>query len=196
MIKIVDIGGVEFQHDTINDEILDCPGFKRQTGQYAIVALYDFTQVELRSLHQRMVDKFMRLAHQNVPLKPQLLSPEERVLRARLIIEEALETVSALGVKIDLPNTIRLDFKDLHFQSEGEMDMVGTVDGCFDLRVVTTGTLSAAGVPDSGQRIVDLNNLNKFGPGHSIDSFGKLVKPPDHQPPNAAIGEWLARLSG
>jgi predicted HAD superfamily Cof-like phosphohydrolase len=201
VIREIVFSGLSFKYDTETKKVLDCPGFDKTTD-HPLQDLAFFTQVHLRSPHQRRVDKFMRLAHQSVPLKPQILTPEQRVLRARLIMEEALETVEALGVKIEFSAsiqhsdvTLELGFDDLKFRAEGVMDLVGTVDGCFDLRVVTTGTLSAVGVPDSGQRIVDDNNLDKFGPGHSIDSFGKLVKPPGHRPPNEAIAQWLAKLS-
>jgi hypothetical protein len=62
--------------------------------------------------------------------------------------------------------------------------MVELVDGCCDLSVVTIGTLSACGVSDDPFLMeVDQNNLDKFGDGHSYREDGKLIKPPDHQPP-------------
>lgn len=122
-----------------------------------------------------MVDEFMRLAKQEIPEKPIEPSEEVRLLRAKLIYEEALETINALGVSI-----INNEFK-----ITGPFDMVEVVDGCCDLKVVTTGTLTAIGVDDIDVQLeVDKNNLDKFGPGHSIREDGKLIKPPNHQPPN------------
>ena len=72
--------------------------------------------------------------------------------------------------------------------------MVETIDGCCDLAVVTTGTLSACGVPDLPfQQAVDQNNLEKFGPGNTIRDDGKLIKPPGHKPPD--IAGILSRLA-
>src|SRR5690606_33615746 len=71
------------------------------------------------------------------------------------------------------------------FVANNEFDLEKTVDGCCDLKVVTTGTLSSCGIPDElFQKEVDENNLKKFGPGHSYREDGKLIKPPGHQPPN------------
>jgi predicted HAD superfamily Cof-like phosphohydrolase len=61
------------------------------------------------------------------------------------------------------------------------------IDGCCDLKVVTTGTLSAFGLPDElFQEEVDTNNLAKFGPGGRRREDGKWVKPPNHKPPDIA----------
>jgi predicted HAD superfamily Cof-like phosphohydrolase len=63
--------------------------------------------------------------------------------------------------------------------------MVEIVDGCADVIVVTTGTLSACGVADSAvQNEVDQANLRKFGPGSYKREDGKWMKPPDFRPPD------------
>ena len=49
-----------------------------------------------RSEHQQRVDEFMRLAKQNLPAVPTEPSEEVRLLRAKLIFEEAVETIRAL----------------------------------------------------------------------------------------------------
>ncbi|RME74113.1 MAG: hypothetical protein D6785_16225, partial [Planctomycetota bacterium] len=62
--------------------------------------------------------------------------------------------------------------------------LVEIADGCADIMVVTTGTLSACGISDIPlQEEVDQNNLSKFGPGGYEREDGKWVKPPDHKPP-------------
>jgi hypothetical protein len=59
--------------------------------------------------------------------------------------------------------------------------------------VVTIGTLSALGISDGALlKEVDLNNLDKFGDGHSLRDDGKLIKPLWHLPP--AIGHILINL--
>ncbi len=127
-----------------------------------------------------------KAAGQEVARLPQWkLGLEDRRLRAKLIWEETLETLRGLGFSYDLDGGL----VELH-----PFNLVEAVDGCFDLRVVTTGTLSALGVPDlKGQEMVDRNNLAKFGPGCSIREDGKLIKPPGHVAPD--IMGLLMRLN-
>lgn len=155
-----------------------------------------------KSRHQVAVEQFMNLAKQSVPSTPTLPDEKTRWLRAKLILEEAFEAVEGLGFKLrgrtDL-GSVGLDM---------DMDVKGTIvafvlvepslkeimDGCADIRVVTTGCLSACGIPDMAlQELVDKNNLAKFGPGHSIRADGKLIKPPDHKPPD--IEGLLAKIT-
>jgi predicted HAD superfamily Cof-like phosphohydrolase len=142
-----------------------------------------------RSEHQRRVDEFMLRAKQDVPGKPTLPSEKVRRLRASLILEEAFETVHALGFEVLVYAGLvsdKEDFEeliDLYPNEHGSLKDIA--DGCADVIVVTTGTLSACGISDESlQREVDENNLAKFGPGHSWNENGKLIKPPDHKPPD------------
>lgn len=157
---------------------------------------------EKKSSHQVAVESFMTLGGQEVPKKPCIPNVEIRRLRAKLILEEALETIHALGFEPDLI----FDKMDERFNPNLEQ----IVDGCCDLRVVTTGTLSACGVSDiRPQELVDENNLEKFRwPYNNLpneyktltlkhikqqsdmfvevavrDSNGKILKPPSHKPP-------------
>jgi predicted HAD superfamily Cof-like phosphohydrolase len=139
-----------------------------------------------KSHHQLRVEDFMRLAGQEVPEIVGIPDEKTRELRARLILEEALETVEALGFlhysKID--RSVENYLQNCQRQ---EPDLEKVIDGCSDLKVVVTGTLSAFGVPDKAfQEEVDSNNLKKFGPGGYRRDDGKWVKPPDHQPPQIA----------
>lgn len=156
-----------------------------------------------RTPHQQRVDFFMALAGQRLPQVPSLLTPLERELRARLIFEEVMETINDLGVVIlfavngdqaDLPlnNPLEPDPKlrvyEHSYETVNYFDIVGVVDGCGDISVVTTGTLSALGVSDDlVLQAVDANNLAKFGPGHSFSPQGKLIKPPGHTPPDLGV---------
>lgn len=142
----------------------------------------------------------MRLAGQDTPQAPVEPPKNIRILRAKLLMEETLETVKALGVDICLvtsggnDNDIR-NIKSL-IECENELnyrtgtypfDMVEVADGCADVSVITYGTLVSCGITDKGLlELVDENNLSKFGEGHSIREDGKLVKPPNHQPPDIA----------
>lgn len=124
-----------------------------------------------KSVHQQQVEEFMRLAKQSVPEMPvQSLSPEERILRAKLIMEEALETIEALGVDMwtedEDGNCCGIEMGALSFTNiAGAFNLVDVIDGCCDLAIVTTGTLSACGVPDL--------------PFQDLVNQSKLIKPPD-----------------
>lgn len=136
-----------------------------------------------RTLHQQCVDTFMLNARQELPDIPTVPDVKIRELRARIILEEALETVKALGfaarAKVFETKT-EIELEDMF-----EPDLVEIADGCWDIAVVTTGTLSACGISDEkGQCLVDEANLEKFGPGHTIRADGKLIKPPDFKPPD------------
>lgn len=130
--------------------------------------------------HQKRVEEFMKKAGQNIPDKPTLPNRETRFLRARLIYEEAMETIEALGFDIQIP----LDSTKVEFVDNGQENLVKIIDGCLDTSVVVRGCMSACGVKDKELlEEVDNNNLAKFGPGHSLREDGKLIKPPDHKPP-------------
>lgn len=143
----------------------------------------------LKSIHQRSVERFHELCGDPAPGAPTEPSLTVRILRAKLILEEAFETIrDGLGVDVrfgDLHQPITSDA--LGFGLGGDFNLVETIDGCCDLRYVATGTLSACGVPDIPfQDAVDQNNLDKFGTGHTLREDGKLIKPPGHQPPDIA----------
>lgn len=132
----------------------------------------------VRTVHFSKVREFMVKAGQRVRERPSLKlqdapTLEERQRAANLILEEAGELIGGLGFALEF----NLD------ESEEGFDFVESVDGVFDLQVVSTCVLAMLGVPDMALRnSIDDNNLAKFGPGHSIREDGKLVKPADHKP--------------
>lgn len=135
----------------------------------------------MKSEHQKRVEEFMRLAGQEVPSTPIVPILSVRKFRADMILEEALETIEALGFEV---NQVGPD-GELELKEAFHPDLPLIVDGCADIKVVTTGTMSACGVQDESiQFEVDRNNLLKFGPGSYRRADGKWMKPPDHQPPN------------
>ena len=139
----------------------------------------------MKSKWQQSIEEFMRKAGQNVPDEPTQPTEEERILRAKLIMEEALETIRDLGVdtyfkfrKLD-PNLMRFEISDQEFNMEG------VADGCADILVVTIGTLSCCGVMDTPiMHEVNQANLRKFDLGGYRREDGKWMKPPDWQPPD------------
>lgn len=132
-----------------------------------------------KSEHYKRVEKFMQMARQETPELAKIPSEDVRRLRAKLIIEEAIETVNALGFSVET------HAGKCEFVADRTPNLIEIIDGCCDVRVVTTGTLIACGVPDLPfQNAVDENNLAKFGPGHSWREDGKLIKPEGHKPPD------------
>ncbi len=97
----------------------------------------------------------MQMANQDTPIGVQWsLNHAVRRLRARLILEEALETIQGLGFHVPVGEIS---------EHEKGFDLVAVADGCADLSVVNTGTLIACGVPDESLlQLVDSNNIAKF----------------------------------
>ena len=139
--------------------------------------------------HYQRVKNFMQKVGQDTP--DQLTTPGEkiRILRAKLILEEALETVHAMGIVVAAGGeggTV-LQEETLHYSADGEVDVVEVVDGCADISVVTIGTLIAFGVDDEPVlEEVDASNLRKFEPGSYRREDGKWIKPPGWAPPDIA----------
>jgi predicted HAD superfamily Cof-like phosphohydrolase len=97
---------------------------------------------------QDKVVLFMEAYKQECPDKPAIPSVAIRQLRARLIMEEAIETCKGLGMEPILFNAAgdRSDFTELEYQ-EGPADLVEIADGLADLHYVAyCGTGAAIGV--------------------------------------------------
>lgn len=154
-----------------------------------------FNQTNDQSDHQLRVEELMRLAKQPIPNAPTIPDASVRTLRAKLILEEALEAVEALGIIVNTDYIhIRRDNLVFRVNPNAQLDLSEIIKECCDIAVVTTGTLSACGVKDRvPNKLVDENNLQKFGPGHSYRPDGKLIKPPNHPKPdiNAEINRQL-----
>lgn len=152
-----------------------------------------------KTVHQARVEVFMRRCGQSVPTLPTLPPADVLRLRARLILEEALETAAALGFSLVDHHGVALSTKAAPLVINGgpcttignlivrpvTPNLEAIVDGCADLSVVAIGTLSACGVADVDVLAeVDRNNLAKFERGARPDNGGKLIKPVDHPPPD------------
>lgn len=113
-------------------------------------------------------------------------------LRARLILEEAFETVEALLGNVRAADVI-LDMVD-QFNDKApkcvEPDLVEVADGGSDLLFVTYGMFDACGI--DAEPVFDLvyraNMTKANGP---ILPSGKRGKPPGFVPPNEAIRRYL-----
>lgn len=92
----------------------------------------------------------MEKANQACPNSPTSPSFEVRHLRARLILEEALETIRALGLIVAYPEPIygwrEVTCESVDISNDGDCDLVELADGLADLQVVTLGTAVACGI--------------------------------------------------
>lgn len=129
----------------------------------------------------------MEQAQQETPKTPTIPSLEIRILRAKLIMEEAFETIErGLGVMVVSKYDGIISFEnDLWFEEHqnNEPDLVHLADGCADLKVVTVGTEIACGI--NGKPIFEevmRSNFTKFIDGYIRDD-GKWQKGPSYERP-------------
>lgn len=121
---------------------------------------------EMMSEHQQRIAEFMKLAGQDLPDHITVPSREVRELRARLILEEAIETIDALGFCAEV--IIRGDgsqqtTRPMLIAHDRGHNITQIADGCADISVVTIGTLLAFGIADKPLlEEVDRSNLAKF----------------------------------
>lgn len=103
---------------------------------------------------QQQVKDMMAAFNQECPETPTIPDLETRKLRAKLILEEALETIKGLGCIVYLHPSDKSGWiigEDLGGQpytiEDGpEPSLKDILDGCEDLKVVTEGTLLACGL--------------------------------------------------
>lgn len=135
---------------------------------------------------------------QRVPAQPTTPLSPLALLRARLILEEAIETVHALGFALTIDNenikhpaesgksAIIKCVDDMTLVVEREADLLEVIDGCCDTIYVCTGTLLMCGVPDAPHlNEVNRANNDKFPNGEAIvNAHGKFLKPAGWLGPN------------
>lgn len=153
---------------------------------------------------QEDIANLMSQFKQEVKLKPELPDAATRLLRARLVLEEALEFVKGCGCTLELTMSAMagsgvMDEVVVVPDAKQEPDFVEYVDACIDQLVVTYGALNAAGVKvqpawDEVQR----SNMSKAWPHcGECDAVlekgedGELVHP---QARGAHGGAWKAVL--
>ena len=119
---------------------------------------------------QQDIVTLMKQFEQEVKESPELPDAPTRMLRARLVFEEALEFVRACGCTVHSGSgdpvineiAVQLD-------PNGTPDFVEYVDGCIDQLVVTYGALNAAGVEaQSAWDEVQRSNMSKAWPHCSV----------------------------
>lgn len=123
---------------------------------------------------QYRVMRFMEMAGQPVLDQPGDPGPETRKLGAKLILEEALETIESLGFRVNQTSSgMRLIPLDA-----SKFDLEGVVDGCCDTIYVCQWAMLSVGVRD-GLPLMEVCDANdrKFGPGAYKNEDGKVQKP-------------------
>ena len=125
--------------------------------------------------HYDRIKSFMQKVGQDTPEGAVVPDEKTRILRAKLILEEALETVDALGVHVHIEG-IEIVEEGLQYSGGGEINLQEVADGCADISVVTMGTLIAFGIDDEPLlEEVDASNLRKFGArGRQMDEATRL----------------------
>lgn len=105
-------------------------------------------------------------------------------LRARLIMEEAIETVNALGFTVEVSS--RYGVAQVGLTQSTAPDWPEVVDGLCDVAYVTLGAAVEAGfslAPFFHE--VHRSNMTKIG-GPVRESDGKVLKPDSFEPPRIA----------
>lgn len=133
---------------------------------------------------QRQVKEFMLGCGQKVPDRPIVPDDKTLILRARLILEKALEYCDAAGIQITLDNSDNnlVNINSLVFKPVNEIDPVAMADALVDIKYVTNGAACAQGLDlEPLEFAVHLNNMTKLDGGYT-DEFGKFRKGPNYKP--------------
>lgn len=132
---------------------------------------------------RNQVEEFMVAAEQTVPDKPTVPSDNIVRLRAKLIIEEAIEYLEATYGKVF--DDIKLELRDRLEHKKLKVDIIEIADALSDIDYVSEGARLAFGI--NGKEIADevqRTNMAKFGPGSWKREDGKAMKPEGWLPPD------------
>ncbi len=123
---------------------------------------------------QEDIVELMTQFEQEVKESPELPNAATRLLRARLVFEEALEFVRSCGCTVTMSGSSDegpavIDDIRVVLDPNGAPDFTEYVDGCIDQLVVTYGALVAAGVKaQSAWDEVQRSNMSKAWPHCSV----------------------------
>lgn len=143
---------------------------------------------------QYLVQEFMENAEQEIPKSPCIPEAKIRELRARLILEEAFETIEVLGVLVTTNCYNIVNYKELKFAPselicEDSSDLIlnfasNISDGLADSLYVILGTAIACGIDlEPIFNEVHRSNMSKFIDGWK-DQDGKWIKGPSYSSAN------------
>lgn len=144
------------------------------------------------------VAEFMTAFGQTVRTSPTSdVTNEERLLRARLVFEEALEFVEAMGCIVSTPGheLVEKHSVSVDIDIDASIDLVEATDAIADLVVVTKGSAHTLGVDcDAAFGIVHATNMAKLDPhtGAPIRrEDGKVIKPAGWVGPTEKLRQLL-----
>jgi len=128
----------------------------------------------------------LHLYKQEVKYRPELPDRATLLLRARLVLEEALEFVKACGCTTVISH---LEYEDRieAYDLGAKPDLVEYADACGDILVVTYGALNAAGIKvEPLWDEILRSNRSKVWPDGTIHKRedGKVIKPTTWSPPD------------
>lgn len=137
------------------------------------------------------VATFMRAFGQKVRTSPTTdISENERILRARLVLEEALEFAAAMGFDVFVEPGHNGEEHDLQLSDTGNgIDLVEAADAIGDVLVVTYGAGHVLGIPTADVFAeVHRSNMAKLGPDGRpiVREDGKVIKPEGWTKPDIA----------
>lgn len=141
---------------------------------------------------QKQVRLFMEKANQACPTKPTVPDLKTRILMAKMMLEETLESINkGLGLAVmqetGLPEgSFEVVVKDFNFVEVGDVDLAELADGLGDSSYVGYyGTANACGIDMKPVfQAISEANMKKFGPGSWIREDMKQIKPPGWKHPD------------
>jgi predicted HAD superfamily Cof-like phosphohydrolase len=145
-----------------------------------------------------LVRTFMLAFDQPVRTLPTNNLPDlERVLRVRLLVEEALEFAEAMGCQVSVSGDGVVGAKafDVTIVPGRSIDLVEAVDALADTIVVAKGSGHSLGLPvDAALEVVHETNMTKVGPDGRVVRHpvtDKIEKPAGWVPPTEKIRALL-----
>lgn len=130
------------------------------------------------------------------PTSLDLRTPEDRLLRAKLIFEEVMEVFAELGVVIGVDmqpqedGTVMLDFEPVINEDHLEINPRNLAKELADLKYVTYGTDASFGIDaDRVYAEVHDSNMSKLGPNGEVlrRDDGKVLKGPNYREPSLSF---------
>lgn len=130
------------------------------------------------------------------PTSLDLRTPEDRLLRGKLIWEEVLEVFAELGVLIEVQmqpqedGNVMLEFEPITDESKTEFNPRNLAKELADLKYVTYGTDAAFGIDaDRVYAEVHDSNMSKLGPNGEVlrREDGKVLKGPNYREPSLSF---------
>jgi predicted HAD superfamily Cof-like phosphohydrolase len=133
---------------------------------------------------------FLGAGGHTLPCLPKEASEQIRLLQAKLLMEETLEAIEAMGVVVQTVDghDVCIGMMEFYVDDRGHVSLPSLAKELADVRVVATGTMSLFGIADEEvQEAVDANNIAKVeGKKAEKREDGKIVKSGSHPKPDIA----------